>query len=262
MRRLQLFEFEDQRWLPWWVRDAITDHLSRLFLAAEVEPLHRAMVERLAGPMERSGTSHIVDLCSGAGGPFPAVLPLLGGRLNRTVTATLTDLYPSRSSPGTTVEGWTGVTRESRSVDARAIPVELTGMRTVFNAIHHFGPEQVAEVLRGAARGGWPVAVFEPFERRNALAAKLAVGGLLGGWQSARRFRGPAFRTVALHILLPFALGWDGAVSVLRGYTADELLAIAERSGVDEPMRWTAERVALPWGGLTVLVGEPLPLGA
>lgn len=262
MRRIQLFEFEDQRWLPWWVRDAITDHLSRLFLAEAVEPLHRALASRLAGPMERSGTSHIVDLCSGAGGPLPAVLPLLSRRLGRTATATLTDLYPNRSASAASARCADGVTTELRPVDARSIPAELAGMRTVFNAIHHFTPDQVAEVLRSASRGGWPVAVFEPFERRNRLAAKLAVGGVLGGWQGARAYRGPILRAGTLHALLPLALGWDGAVSVLRGYTADELLTIAERCDAEEPMVWSAERVALPWGGLTVLMGEPSPIGS
>lgn len=257
MRRIQLFEFEDQRWLPWWVRDAITDHLSRLFLSAAVEPLHEAMAERLAGPLERSGTSHIVDLCSGAGGPWPAVLPLLSTELGRAVSATLTDLYPSRNLLAANAGNSNWLTAEQRPVDARSIPPDLAGMRTVFNAIHHFTPDQVAEVLRSAAQGGRSVAIFEPFERRNRLAAKLAVGGILGGWRDARSYRGPVLRAGALHALLPIVLGWDGAVSVLRGYTAEELLAIAERSGADGDMIWAAERMSLPWGGLTVLVGEP-----
>lgn len=254
---MQLFEFEDQTWLPWWVRDEITDHLSRLFLSADVEPLHEAMAERLAGLLERSGSSHIVDLCSGAGGPIPAVLPRLSAKLGRDVSATLTDLYPSRSSLAATVGDPNWLRVDPRPVDARSISPDIAGVRTVFNAIHHFSPDQVAEVLRSASRGGRSVAIFEPFERGGRLAAKLAVGGVVGGWRDARRYRGPMRRAGALHACLPLVLGWDGAASVLRGYTADELLAIAERSGAGGGVIWTAERIELPWGGLVVLVGEP-----
>lgn len=253
--RLRAFEFEDQPWLPSWVRDEVTDHLSRLFLSDEVRPLHEAMADRLAGMLERSGGSHVVDLCSGAGGPMPAVLPLVSEALGRPVTATLTDRYPNRRSSAAG-GGGSALRVEPRPVDARAVPPDLEGVRTVFNAIHHFAPDQVAEVLRSATRGGRSVAVFEPFERGNRLAARLAVGGVSEGWSDARRHRGPALRSGALHLVLPLVLGWDGAVSVLRGYTADELLEIAVRAGADD-VAWTSERVALPWGGLVVLLGEP-----
>lgn len=256
MRRMQLFEFEDQTWLPWWVRDEITDHLSRLFLSADVEPLHEAMVERLAGVLERSGSSHLVDLCSGAGGPMPAVVPRLRDRLGRAVSVTLTDRYPSRSSLPASVGDPTWLTVEPHPVDARSISPDLDGVRTVFNAIHHFRPDHVADVVRSSTLGGRSLAIFEPFERGRRLALTLGVGGVVGGWRDARRYRGPVGRTVLLHAILPLVLGWDGAISVLRGYTAKELLAIAERSGA-VGVRWSAERVALPWGGLAVLVGEP-----
>ncbi|MFN8050327.1 MAG: hypothetical protein U0Q22_02725 [Acidimicrobiales bacterium] len=256
MRRIQLFEFEDQRWLPWWVREEITDHLARVFTSSTVEPLHRAMADRLAGPMERTGTSHLVDLCSGAGGPLPAVLPLLGTALGRTVTATFTDLYPHRHPPDAIGGETAGMTIERHPVDARSMPPELDGMRSVFNAIHHFTPDDVADVLRGATRGGRSIAIFEPFERRAGLAATVALGGLLAGWRNARAARGPARRVAALHAILPVVLGWDAAVSVLRGYRADELLEIAQRCGADDRITWSAERMQMPWGHLTVLVGD------
>ena len=86
---------------------------------------------------------------------------------------------------------------ESAPVDARAVPASLPGLRTVFNAIHHFPPAQVAEVLRSATDGGRSIAIFEPFERRPRLALRLAAGALGGGWRDARRYRGPFLRAAA-----------------------------------------------------------------
>lgn len=257
MRRRQLFEIEDQPWLPSWVRDAMTEHLSGVFVATAVAPLHVAVAERLAAVLERAGTDHLVDLCSGSGGPLPAVLPLLEQRIGHPVTATLTDRYPNHGLGGPTGTDRAGLAFEPRPVDARAVPPDLVGVRTMFNAIHHFPPEQVAEVLRSATAGGRSFAVFEPFERRPRLALRLAAGALRGGWRDAGRAPGPRLQRAALHLLLPLALSWDGAVSVLRAYDAEELLAIARTSGAAAEVAWRAERVALPWGAVTVLIGEP-----
>lgn len=257
MRRWQLFEVEDQPWLPRWVRDAMTEHLAGVFVDASVAPLHAAVAERLADALERADADRLVDLCSGSGGPLPAVLPLLEVRLGHPVTALLTDRYPNQALVEARSTQATALRVEPTPVDARAVPPELVGLRTMFNAIHHFPPAQVADVLRSATAGGRSLAIFEPFERRPRLALRLAMGALGGGWRDARRSSGPRFRRAALHVLLPLALSWDGAVSVLRAYDAEELLAIAGASGAGPDVGWRTERVELPWGALTVLIGGP-----
>ena len=257
MRRIQLFEFGDQPWLPSWIRDAITEHLARLFMSEAAEPVHVAITEQLAPVLARSGETHILDLCSGAGGPFPAVLPRLDERLGQRATVTLTDLYPNRSLLAARRGERDSIAAERSPVDARSVPQDMPGLRTMFNAVHHFPPVQVAEILRSATHGTQPIVVIEPYERRSLLALRLAVGGLRGGWRDARRYRGRAVRVAGIHVLLPVTLGWDGAVSVLRAYTANELLAVAEHAGASPDISWRAETVALPQGCLTVLVGEP-----
>jgi|688.fasta_scaffold233204_1 hypothetical protein len=253
MRRRHLFEFEDQRWLPAWLRDALTDHLAEVFRSPVVAPLHEVMADRICAVLEASGRASLIDLCSGAGGPLPEVVPLIEGKLNRQVSVALTDLYPHRNL----AEGLGGDPHfavELRAVDARSVPRDLRGVRVAFNAIHHFRPDELAQVLRSATAGGESMLVFEPFERRPVLALRLMCGGFREGWRRAGRARGTRSRTIGLHLFLPIVLAWDGCVSVLRGYTADELLAIATDAA---PVAlWRSERVDLPWGGLTVLIGE------
>lgn len=255
MRRMHLFEFEDQPWLPDWVRDALTDHLAELFRSPAVSPLHLVVADRLEAVLKQAGTTRIVDLCAGAGGPWPSVLPLLEARLGSAVTLTLTDRYPRASLTGIEAAVLHRIELEARSVDARMVPKDLDGVCTVFNSIHHFRPDGVASVLRSATAGGRSLAIFEPFERRPRLAARLAWGGLRDGWRQARRRPGPLVPAVALLMLLPMVLAWDGAASVLRGYRAEELEAIASDAVPD--FAWLAERVALPWGGMNMLIGQP-----
>src|SRR6478752_2325008 len=70
MRRHHLFEWEDQPWLPGVFRDFITDQLKFTHNEPMREPVNRAIAGQLADLMRESGTTSIVDLCAGAGGPI------------------------------------------------------------------------------------------------------------------------------------------------------------------------------------------------
>ncbi|NOT41719.1 MAG: hypothetical protein HOP13_14620 [Alphaproteobacteria bacterium] len=87
MARLHLFEWEDQPWLPRTLRDFITYHLQFTFSVPETEPLREAVADILVPPLKRAGATHIVDVCSGGGGPLIAVLPHLSAQLGKRVTA-------------------------------------------------------------------------------------------------------------------------------------------------------------------------------
>ena len=67
MRRLHLFEIEDQAWCPTVIRDCATDYLQHVIIAANV---YEPIAERLGLAVARTGVTRIVDLCSGGGGPW------------------------------------------------------------------------------------------------------------------------------------------------------------------------------------------------
>ena len=69
MPRLHLFEFEDQPWLPRVFRDFITDHLRFTLNEPMRRPVNVAIAARLKALLASAGTSQMVDLCAGAGGP-------------------------------------------------------------------------------------------------------------------------------------------------------------------------------------------------
>lgn len=75
MKRRQLVELED---LPWWprvFRDAATDYLVAAIRHARV---YDGLVPRLAVAVNRCRAKQVIDLCSGAGGPWPDLLRPFG----------------------------------------------------------------------------------------------------------------------------------------------------------------------------------------
>jgi len=261
MARLQLFEWEDQPWLPRALRDFITDHLQDTFSVPATQPLREAVVDILAPPLQRSGETNIIDVCSGGGGPLIAVMPTLAARLGTKVTAKLTDLFPNVDAFAA-IERDTGgtVTGERTSISAFDVPKDLGCFQTIFTALHHFAPESAKKVLADAAAKRRTIVVIEPFNRKALVPT--AIGGFLLGI-----FRTPFLGRMTLARFLwtypipiaPFILSWDGFVSCLRAYTTDELLAMARDVAPD--YNWQAgERTAvMPSMSLTLtyLVGEP-----
>jgi hypothetical protein len=56
---------------------------------------------------------------------------------------------------------------------------------------------------------------------------------------------------------MPVALSWDGAVSALRAYREDELLALAHRADAGGTFEWRAGTIGLRTGHMTYLLGIP-----
>ena len=90
MKRRQLVELEDLPWWPRTFRDAATDYLAT---AMRVAKAHAAVAPLLAPVLTRTRATRIVDLCSGAGGPWAALLPALHAE-GIEVRVLLTDRFP------------------------------------------------------------------------------------------------------------------------------------------------------------------------
>ncbi|MDP3910236.1 MAG: hypothetical protein Q8Q14_07575 [Gemmatimonadales bacterium] len=205
MRRLHLVEIHDLPWCPPSLRDALTDFLAfALALPRTYEP---------AGPLiraaaARSGARRIVDLCSGAGGPWPLLAPAVG------LPVVLTDLYPHRHAD-----------LHPSPVDARAVPASLDGFRTMFTAFHHFRPEEARKILEDAVARRQGIAIFEAARRAPfdlALVALTWLGSLLAG-PFVRPFRWSRLLWTYLPPALPLVGTFDAIVSCLRWYSPAEL---------------------------------------
>jgi hypothetical protein len=256
VQRLHLFEFEDQAWLPSSLQLLVTQALQRMNQSLGI---YRSTVPLLERALERSGHGRIVDLCSGAGGPWPYVFGDLRERLPH-VELTLTDRAPQPGTIAPWTEQVTGVTYATQPVDARRVPRRLEGLRTMFTGFHHFGPDAAKEVLGDAVGVGAPIAVFEFTRRRWRNVALAAVAGGLGlpvvtPW--LRPFKLSHLLWAYLLPIAPLVYAWDGAISNLRTYRHDELRTFATE--VSKDYVWEVGDVAEPRAPapITYLLGWP-----
>lgn len=228
--RLHLFEFGDLPWFPAALRNAMTGYLAATY---RMLPVADVWARIIAGVLERSGATRLVDLCSGAGGPLPGVRRHLPA-----VDVVRTDLYPGA-----------GVLE----VDARRVPGELAGVRTLFAAFHHFRPDDAAAILRNARDSRQAICVFEA-TRRGALPLLLSALVPLLVLLLTPRVRplsGAQILFTYFIPILPLVIAWDGFASHLRTYSLEEMRALTaplESAGYE----WHCGELTVP--------GVPFPL--
>jgi hypothetical protein len=251
--RSQLFEWEDLEWFPHAIRDLALDYLGflevRFALYEPVLPLLRRM-------LEHTGTLEVVDLCSGRGGMVLALYEAFASdEIN--VEFTLTDKFPNLGAfRDITSQHPLNLRYISDSVDATEVPPELVGVRTIFNAFHHFSPWAARAVLQNAVKAGQPICIFEIPERRLLTIIPLLLTPLFVVF--ATPFIGPFLwkRLLWTYLipLVPLMCCWDGVVSQLRAYTTTEL---SELTHGFEGYEWSAGRTSIPGqpGHLTYLLG-------
>jgi hypothetical protein len=244
MRRVHLLEIHDQPWCPRSLRDALTDFLQ---FALHLGRSYAAVTRLLRDAVARAGARRVVDLCSGAGGPWRAL------RLDIPVPVLLTDKYPNRAAARGPVPF------HPAPVDALAVPADLDGFRTLFTSFHHFRPDEARAVLADAVRSGEGIGVFEVVRR-----APLDVGLIALTWLAVlllvpfvRPFRWSRLAWTYLPPVLPLVGTFDGVVSCLRAYSTAELHGLIE--GLDDFAWEMGEAPRVWWQPLrvTYLIGVP-----
>jgi hypothetical protein len=255
--RLQLIEWNDQPWLPDVLRRALTDYLTTVI---EKGDLFGPMVPHLARLCARPGYDGIVDLCSGAGGPWLRLQPALEMALGKPVRVTLTDLHLNRAALARIAAATSGAVRgEAEPVDARAVPPRLVGMRTLFDGFHHLRPDDAHAVLADAHSRRQPIAIVEGTRRSlSAVVAMLFVPlVVLLVTPLIRPFSwGRLLFTYVLPIV-PLLVLWDGVVSCLRGYRPSELRALT--ADLDDRYEWEVGEYRRHGAVVTYLLGAPRP---
>ena len=125
--------------------------------------------------MRCDAVNEMADLGSGPGGPVALVAGDLNARGFRT-SVTLTDLYPNRSA----LKFPDSIRYRPDPVDARRVPAELRGIRTMFASFHHFRPEAAHGILRSAFEQRRPIRIFEATARTPAGIVTALLIPLLG----------------------------------------------------------------------------------
>ena len=255
--RLYLFELEDQSWFPAVIRDLATDYLHFVEITFR---LHRPIVPLLAEALRTTHSERVVDLCSGGGGPIPALSEALAAE-GLDCHFTLTDRFPNLPAFHRAEAASQGrITFVAGAVDARAVPKDLKGFRTIFNSFHHFRLTAARGILRDATAARAPIGIFEIPERRLLviLATMLTPLFVALATPFIQPFRWRRLLWTYVIPLVPLTCWWDGVVSQLRAYSVAELRSLIVDLASDSYV-WRAGQVQIPFtpGHVTYLLGCP-----
>jgi hypothetical protein len=258
MRRLQFIELEDLPWFPAVIRDGGTDWLAFMF---SVSRAFTAAIPTIRTAMAAAPTNVVIDLCSGGGGPWRSLAPALAE--HGPIRVVLTDLYPN-------IQAYTAVRAEAGEtidfhpapVDATSVPASLQGVRTMFNAFHHFPVSKAIAVLGDAVAAGQPIAIFEAASTRalGLVAMPMQIPMLLLGTPFVRPFRWSRLLFTYVIPLIPLLVLFDGTVSFLRLYSREELEEVIAAVPGSERFTWEIGSAKVP--GFPVRLGYLLGVPA
>jgi hypothetical protein len=250
MSRVHFTEIHERGWFPQRLRDDVTDTLQFIF---NVVRLYRPIAARLGAAIRAAGSDRVLDLCSGAGGPWIWLERMLQEQAAVPTRVTLTDRYPNLVAFRRTQEAsGNAISYCAEPVDAQKIPAGLFGFRTVFSSIHHFTPEGIRAILQDAVNRGEGIGFFEAVKRRpgavlGACCMPIATVCLV---PFMRPFRVARLIWTYLLPVLPFVMLFDGVLSCLRAYSPTELRELAADVGAAH-YRWEVGETS----AVTYLVG-------
>lgn len=253
MGRIHLFEFEDQKWFPDFLRNYGTDFLQ--FLSNKTG-MYKPVTSLIENILKSNNTSTIIDLGSGGGGG----LIWLNRELKKEIPnlkIILTDYYPNFPAFEYTKKQSDNFEYYSKPVDARNVPSELKGLRTQFLSLHHFKPNDARQILQNAIDSKAPIAIFEAQERSfsSLLAMIFSPVSVLLTTPFIRPFKiGRIIFTYFIPVVPLFVL-WDGIVSSLRTYSVDEMKDLIKYLRTSETYNWQIGRVKSGPGVILYLLG-------
>jgi hypothetical protein len=259
MKRTNLSEIHEQAWFPRSMRNDVTDGLQCIFRFGKI---YEPIVPRLAKAIQAAGAQRVVDLCSGAGGPWTWLRGSLAREMNsERVEICLTDKFPNIAAFEREKEASGGaLTFCDESIDASKIPAKLDGFRVLFNSFHHFSPDKAAAILQDAVDNRRGIAVFEA-ARRRPLTILLTTVVFFAAFLTVpfiRPFRVSLLFWTYLIPVIPFVLWLDGVISCMRAHSPAELAEMVSRLTPQDYI-WDIGEVRGLLTPVTYMLGYPTP---
>lgn len=257
MKRVHLFEFNDQSWFPVTWRNMMTDYLH--FVEVKFE-MFKYVAPKIKKILEDCESEEIIDLCSGGSGPVVETQKWLVKEFDKHTKVILTDLYPS-------IDRFREIAQENANIDFIETPVnamnvssELKGVRTLFNAFHHFKPEDAKKILENAVKEKEGIAIFDATERSIAGVLSMFLTPLivLIVTPFIKPFSVQRLLWTYLFPVVPLTVCWDGLVSALRTYSVEELKEMSASIPTDN-YSWNIGQIEIKGSAkITYLLGNPI----
>jgi SAM-dependent methyltransferase len=257
MRRIQWFEIHDQPWFPAFLRDQVTDALQ---LILRLGNFYEPIAGRLRQAVEKSGASQILDLCSGAGGPWISLYRKIDRPECAAVSVFLSDKYPNEHAfHRAQAISRNKIRFHADPVNATEVPPDFDGFRTLFTSFHHFPPREARAILQDAVNRRQGVGIFEVPGRHVitvVLTFLVPVADLLVT-PFLRPFRGSRLLWTYVIPVVPLVLLFDGIVSCLRTYSPGELVELTGHLSDANEYEWDIGEERSGLLPITYLIGRP-----
>jgi hypothetical protein len=255
---VRLFEIHDQPWFPQFLREEFVDGLQMIL---DVTNTYQPIAKLLRKRLEECGAERVLDLCSGAGGPWPSLVRHFEINGASAPGVFLTDKYPiTRKLDDFESPATNRIHFLRHSVDATRIPEHLDGFRTLFSSFHHLSPDEARGLLQDSVIKRQGIGIFEaPTRRMLTLLSLLFIPFTVWLFIPFRRpFRWSRLLWTYVIPVIPFVLFFDGLISCLRAYSPAELQEMT-RGLATNGFRW---EIGEKSGGIlpvrvTYLVGCP-----
>jgi hypothetical protein len=253
MGRIHLFEFEDQKWFPAFLRNYGTDFLQ--FLSNKTG-MYKPIVPLIQEALVKSKTETIIDLGSGGGGGLLGLNEMLIKSVPG-IKIIMTDYFPNIAALEHTQKLAHNIDYVKRPVDARNVPADLQGLRTQFLSFHHFKPEDARLILQSAIDSKSSIAIFEAQERSFASILAMIFSPLTVFLVTPfiRPFKLGRIIFTYLLPIVPLFVFWDGIVSSLRTYSVKEMNEMIEGLSRKESFEWKTGKVQSGPSKILYLVG-------
>lgn len=230
MKRIQLFEFEDQQWLPKFIRTAVTNLIVVFHKMTGTTEVIAMLLQdaRAAVPFRR-----IVDLGSGSGGAMPEVVKKLNAETDEKVELMLSDLYPHPDIiRAFNNHGDELISYHEESLNATRMEQMPEGIKTMVNSFHHMPPPVAKNILQSAESSKQPFLVYEMAENNIPLllwwlllplSLVILIIMCLFMTPFVRPLTWQQLVFTYLIPVIPLVYAWDGQASLVRTYTFKDI---------------------------------------
>lgn len=265
MKRIHLFEFEDQDWFPDWLRVLMTRYIMTFHKLLGTVDLILPLVKR---GLQYTDPKVILDLCSGSGGPMIEIAQKLKKSSEYiNLKLILSDLYPNQSAADQFNKDKNQyIEYITTPLDASNVDKEIKALRTMVSSMHHMKPAVARQILQNAKKSQQPILIFEISDNGPPiilwwLAIPFAFITSLFVTPIVRPMSWQQLVFTYLLPILPFCIAWDGAVSNARTYTLEDMDVLIDGLS-DENYQWEKGKVKGKGGKKVYLLGTPAKIFA
>lgn len=185
--------------------------------------MYEPVVHELQKLIIKQDSNAIVDLCSGSGGPIKALKSNFLKYYNNNIPIIITDKF----IPEDIIKYLpNGITYHSVPVDAKAVPKNLKGMRTMFSSLHHFTGEEIKLIICNSSQSGESFAFFDSGNKNLIMILSIIVFHPILMFAFTPFIKPFSLGRIIFTYLIPLVLFftiWDGIISILNLHSKKNL---------------------------------------